>query len=643
MNIVGDSLSRVPLLVTDGEEPVGPANPIQSLLDQPNHLQSRSQFLKTAAANLLLDGNCYIYLGMPNSYGVPREMLVLPPELVCVHREKRDRYTIDGYALRLDAKTSQIIPRDRIVHLQYAPNPKDPTCGIGPLAAAWSTVNQDNLASLWNTAVLRNSGTPAGVLRWKGDGVFDEEDAQLVRERWETTYAGTDKAESIAVLGSNFEFQSIGASAKDMQFLEAKRWNLSDIARAFNIPLVFLGEYEASGLSDAGLKIQTRLLYTSNIIPLGAEFDQALTKRLCVGEYGAGYTIRFDFDGVEAMREDIGQKIEAAQGLISLGYSPNEANIKLNMGMPEIDEGDVRFIDASKVPFATLVAQEAAIAAEQVEESPLMLDVDPGTEEITDAEIVAPADGEAENVETVDATGELNLLNGAQIKAVIDLVTQVTEGIIPKDSALGILQVVYGFTPAQSKAILGSAEEKPDDTPDETIVVESAESVPSQERAALRFKKLRAPVLREKTGLVALALVFNADKWEREKAHAWMQGGEYEGYLPQSNGNAIRYVSDKHKVSDFVEGSFRTVKFDDGVAAILGRIKADYIDPDTGEWRLPDHRRELSKARMEPAEIQEERTERHAKKWFNDWRVNVQKTLARKSPTVTVPDDEAEE
>lgn len=453
VNVVADSLARAPLTVFDGEEPV-PSSPLQVLLNRPNDIQRQSHFIKTIVANLLLDGNAYVFLGQPNSHGVPCSMYPFPPDRIRAIREKRDLYSLDGYALQMGPGKEQFIPRDRMIHLQYAPSPRDPTIGVGPLGVARLAVEQDHLATVWNKAVLKNSGSPAGVLRWKGEGVFDEDDAELVKNRWEETYAGTEQAESIAVLGGNFEFQSIGNNARDMQFLEARRWNLGDIARAFNVPLLFLNEYETSGLSDAGLKVQAELLYRSNVIPLGHDNAQAFTESLCVG-FDPTRRIKHDFSQVEALRDDETAKIELAKGLKELGYPINAINKKLGMGMEDVDHGDVVLVPAGTVPVDDLLVTSGA-EADYAEEF-----AGGGDEPTTDVIGVDPAgDGDVNDVDThvdtVDVTGTLTF-NGAQIKAVIDVVTQVGEGTLPYDSAKGILQVVFGFTPDEAAAILGSA------------------------------------------------------------------------------------------------------------------------------------------------------------------------------------------
>ena len=443
VNVVAQNLARAPLTLFRGEESVS-AHPIATLLERPNSLQSQSHFVRTVVSHLLIDGNAYIYLDEKNSFNVPRSLMPLPPERVEPVRSKGDMFSLQGYSLKTrgQEQSEQFIPRDRIVHLQYAPSPVDPLVGIGPLDVARVAIESDHLAGVWNKAVLKNSGSPAGLLKWRGEGRFSEEDARLVKDQWQDTYGGAQNAESVAVLGSNFDFQSIGSSARDMQWLEARKWNLADIARAFNVPLLFLNEYESSGLSDAGLKIQSKILYTSNIIPLAVDLQQGLNEKLVL-PFDLALRCKFDFSGVEALREDEGQKLEIAKNLKDLGYSLNDVNNRVELGMPEVDHGDDVLVQGGLIPVDALLALNEIDASEQ------------------------PLNGGAKptgSQSQSDQVPDLPDLDSTQVKNVMDLVAQVTSGAVPRDSATGILQVLFDFDTEQSEKILGSATAKQDDT-----------------------------------------------------------------------------------------------------------------------------------------------------------------------------------
>tara|TARA_Y100001938_G_C8094358_1_gene437160 strand:+ start:48 stop:2033 length:1986 start_codon:yes stop_codon:yes gene_type:complete len=630
VNVVAQNLARAPLALFRGEESVS-AHPIATLLERPNSLQSQSHFVRTVVSHLLIDGNAYIYLDEKNSFDVPRSLMPLPPERVEPVRSQGDMFSLQGYSLKTrgQEQSEQFIPRDRIVHLQYAPSPIDPLIGIGPLDVARVAIESDHLAGVWNKAVLKNSGSPAGLLKWRGEGRFSEEDARLVKDQWQDTYGGAQNAESVAVLGSNFDFQSIGSSARDMQWLEARKWNLADIARAFNVPLLFLNEYESSGLSDAGLKIQSKILYTSNIIPLAVDLQQGLNEKLVL-PFDLALRCKFDFSGVEALREDEGQKLEIAKSLKDLGYSLNDVNNRVELGMPEVDHGDDVLVQSNLMPVDTLLAfsdaEEDSLAEGSEPKPKAAIESAPAAEQAT-----AGSSAEDEGTEGI-------AFNGAQIKGVIDLVVQVGEGALPKDSAKGILKVVYSFTDSEADAILGSA------TPTGDSSGEADEDAQRDWRPRIKMRALPRKELRERTGLVPAAFVFDAALFTPDTALTWLTDKGYDDMATRGDASeSIRFASGLLRVDDFVRDSFRSSVLEQGVVAILGRLSADYVGAD-GEWRLPEYRKRIWQEQMKPLRKPERETEKVVKKHFNRWRtqaLNALEVETKKSGDI-VPDDDTE-
>jgi HK97 family phage portal protein len=433
VNVVGDALARAPVKLFRGEEEVT-SGKIFDLFQRPNAFMRQSTFAKVVVSHQLLNGNAYIYLDEPDSLGVPRSLLPLPPNTVSPIRSKGNAYELRGWTYTGTGTDTVVIPPERIIQLQYAPSPNDPLSGTSPMDVASISVESDHLASVWNKAVLQNSGSPAGILKWAGEGRFDEADARLVKDQWVETYGGANKAESIAVLGSNFDWQTIGVSPKDMQWLEARKWNLGDIARAFNVPLVFLNEYESSGLSDAGLKIQAKLLYTNNVIPMAVTFGQMLTEWV-VRPHDPSLVAVFDFDAVEALREDLTEKLEHAKRLSDLGFPLNAINQKLELGMDPVEWGETHLVNAGLIPVSDLISYSSSMAIEGPTED------EPGE---------APAETVATEAEAVNFTG-------VQMTTAVDIVGKVALGELPYDSAIGLLMTLFGFTEEQAQAMVGSA------------------------------------------------------------------------------------------------------------------------------------------------------------------------------------------
>lgn len=557
VQVIAGSLARVPLVLYRGEERIE-GHPLADLLARPNGLMTQAKLIQTLVAHQLLEGAAFLYLDEPDSRGIPRALLPLPPRSISPIRPRGNLYDLRGWALAQGGGERAVLPVERVARFEYAPHPADPLRGVSPLVVARLVVETDHLATVWNRATLENSGTPAGVLRWKGEGRLDDKDARLVRQQWLDTYGGAGNADSIAVLGSNFEWQSIGSNAKDMQWLDARRFNLSDIARAFSVPLLFLNEFEASGLSDAGMRVQSKILYTSAIIPLATQMQQSITDVL-IRPIEPDLAVYFDFDGIEALRDDTTEKLEHAAALKTMGYPLNAINRKLELGMDEVPWGDEALVPSGQTTASTLVALSSLDTGIGVDEG-----VMPADEVVTDAPVLA-----AES-----ATPDMS---GAMLDALVVLIEKVAAGLVPYAAAKGILTVLYGLTSAQADAVLGGAADR------------TATALPDVERSVT----VPLGVALEPSQAVEAILLDRKTFASVADVSAWADARGLTGPITEDEAGYSLRLLDEDMIRPRTRRRRRAGL---GAVAVVAHTVAAYTGPD-GEWTLPPHRLALWRAR----------------------------------------------
>lgn len=341
VNLLSSSVARIPLRLMKGEEQID-SHPIVSLLDSPNSLMDRSKLLRTVVSHKCNYGAAYLVLDDPDSKGVPRGLYCLPPNDVAPVFGAGGLYDLRGWVYGAgDSQTK--FSTEEIARFEYAVSPENPLRAVSPIEVARLTVEQDYLAAIYNKAVLENSGAPAGVLKYAGEGRMSEEDARHVKAQWMSAYGGAKNAESIAVLSGNFEFDSIGTPSKDLQWLEGREWSQHEIAAVFQVPPLFVGDTESSGISDAGLRVQERMLYTGAVMPLARAIESVLNKQL-VHPIDSTVSLRFDFSDIEALRDDLSSRLTQAKDLASLGVPLNAISKRLELGLEALDWGDQGFI-----------------------------------------------------------------------------------------------------------------------------------------------------------------------------------------------------------------------------------------------------------------------------------------------------------
>ena len=348
INAIGTSTAQIPYVMKDGRR-VLKRGPILDLTIQPNDQMTWFEYIQTIIAHLCIDGNCFILIDEPDSQGIPRALLPIPPRMISPLRGDT-LYSLKKWVLKgREGKAPVYFNPDQIIHLQYAPDPNDPILGIGPLQPASVTVESDYAASLYNKAMLKSGGLPAGMLRYEGPGRLNEEMKEEVADSWRRTYGGVRSGRRVAVVNKEWTWQQMSASARDMEFGDARVWNLKDIARAFNVPLMYLNELEKTGLGEAGITLYRRLFYEQNIIPLSKQIETAMNTALW-SKLSKRLTGTFDTSNLEALREDFNKKCEAGEKLYKIGFPINAINKRLELGIDDVPWGDDWFVPVNMVP-----------------------------------------------------------------------------------------------------------------------------------------------------------------------------------------------------------------------------------------------------------------------------------------------------
>lgn len=413
VNIVANSLARVPFEIWDTvrDEPVlasapEPRNRLVRLTQRPSSAMTWRKLIETLIVQYH-SGNAYLYPYAQDLYGIPQELRPLQPSRMRPYREPGDDpMTIRGWEYRRPGDGGMaILPVAKIMRLEYAVNNDDPFVGIGPFGPGRVATDSEYLAGTYQRATLANGGAPGQILSFDGDeDELPREQADKLEAEWQKKFGGASQGNKLALLTGKWTYQVLGFRPRDMEFLAQRKFSLDEFARMLNIPPLYLGVYENAGLSDAGLRVQQRLLYENNIIPLAVKVAELLNEFL-IQRVDPSLEGVFNFDTVEALRDDLTSKATVAVQLVGAGWSREQVDDRLDLGFD----------------YGAEHALEAAAASV----------------EATTAPPVA--------------------LSGVQITAMMDVVKAVVGGELPRDSAIGILQAGLGMSSDAAEAVVGTA------------------------------------------------------------------------------------------------------------------------------------------------------------------------------------------
>jgi len=331
---ISEAAGSLPLHVykrlPDGGKEKAPDHPLYRLLhDAPNGWSPAALFRTQLMADALLQPYGGFAQIVRVDGGKPYQLLRLDPRLTSIVVDYSNFEPL--YAIKADGKhpARQIAAAD-ILHI---PTPAyDPTRGLvgeGREAIALALVLERHASRLFG-----NAARPSGVLSIKGNMTADA--LAKAKAAWQASQGG-DNAGGTAVLPADASWQALTFSSVDAQFIEARKYAVSEIARLFRVPLHMLMELDRS--TPRSLEAIGQEFLSQALLPRLKSFEQELELKLLSPEERDQYCIEFNADGLA--RADLLARAQAMSALVAARiFNPNEAR-DVGFGKPAYEGGDV--------------------------------------------------------------------------------------------------------------------------------------------------------------------------------------------------------------------------------------------------------------------------------------------------------------
>ena len=259
--------------------------------------------MERIAAAVLLHGNAYLRV-MTDSYGAPRELLLLWPERVSIATDDNGYpaayvHRGGGNAVRIAARDA--LYRRQMVHI-CSLNPESDLYGLGCLEAATPAASIHNRASRWNKALLDNAARPSGALSYEpADGAsLSNEQFERLRSQVEDHFSGSANAGRPLLLDGGLKWLPMALTPADMDFVALKESAARDIALAFGVPPVLVGlpgDATYANAREAG-----RALIRHTVLPMAERILAELAEVL--GDWLGPVELRIDKDVITELAED---------------------------------------------------------------------------------------------------------------------------------------------------------------------------------------------------------------------------------------------------------------------------------------------------------------------------------------------------
>lgn len=240
VRVLSESVAQLPIQIyketEDGRE-LAPEHPLHNVLaHSPNFWMDSFQFRETMMIHLLLWGNFYGFIVKEPRTGRILEILPIHPSRMQVKQESNWTLT---YTMELPENKLKTVPASDLLHIRDG----SMNSFTGNSRVMWikEAIGLSIKAESQGSLTFGNGGRPSGVLSTPEK--LKPDDLAKIRESWKAAHGG-DKAMGTAVVDANFKFTPVSYNSRDSQYIESRKFQISEVARVFRVPPHMIGDLE---------------------------------------------------------------------------------------------------------------------------------------------------------------------------------------------------------------------------------------------------------------------------------------------------------------------------------------------------------------------------------------------------------------
>lgn len=273
LRLLSEAIATMPLDTFTKVGGVRVQAPTPSYLTFNPPLMPQTEYLSAVMLSLLTDGNAFVATPR-DALGSPVALVPLDPTVVTVRRE-------NGIAF-YEIAGGRYSTYD-IMHIKGMTMPGS-LRGISPIAAARDVVRWGASAQDYGLAMMDNRAMPPAVIEMGPDAGNDpaaeRARAQRMAQTWNETHGGSANAGKVGVLLGGAKLSTVAITPEDAQWLESKKFGVSEIARFFGVPPHLIADASNSTSWGSGLAEQNTAYGQMTLRPWVVRLDEAHSRLL---------------------------------------------------------------------------------------------------------------------------------------------------------------------------------------------------------------------------------------------------------------------------------------------------------------------------------------------------------------------------
>lgn len=296
---------------------------------RPNRFQNPFEFRQMLMGHLALRGNAFCTITAPR--GTITELLPKHPDRMKVELLPGNEYR---YAYLEPDGTTTRYPRGEIWHLRGLSN--NGLMGLSPIEMQRDVIGLGLGAQEYGARFFANDATPPGWIEMPGT-FADKTKKDNFRESWQNNQVGRNRGKT-AVLEGGMKYHEIEVKNSDAQYLESRRFTVSEIARIFGVPPHLIGDLDRATFANIEQQSLEFVIYT--LQPIAAAWAASIAYALLNEDEEDD--LQPDFDVEQLLKGDRASRADFYTKMFGVGaYSTND--IRGKEGDNPVDGGEMRF------------------------------------------------------------------------------------------------------------------------------------------------------------------------------------------------------------------------------------------------------------------------------------------------------------
>ena len=351
IKVLSESLGKLPLKLMKHDEDAGVismrSHPLYYVLhNRPNPYMTSTVFWSTMERCRDHFGNAFALI---TGYPTHTQLWVLDPTRVEIWwdnaRLLKDVPDI-WYKYSGEDGREYLLSHSEVLHLPTS-NTHDGIVGKPVRQQLAETILGGRKSQKLLNKMYETGFTAKAVLQYTSD--LSDESAQKYRRLIERYISGNLKSEgleNIIPLEYGSTLTPLNMKLSDGQFLETKQYTALQIASAFGIKPMQIGDYSKSSYASA--EAQQLDFYISTMLYIIKQYEEELTEKLLTDEDRQN-GLHFKFNVSVVLRADQETQMRTLSTAVTNGvYTPNEARRLLDM--PDRDGGDRLYVNGNVLP-----------------------------------------------------------------------------------------------------------------------------------------------------------------------------------------------------------------------------------------------------------------------------------------------------